>query len=287
MNKPQLDTMQTVDGLGLFAQTWLPAAAPVANLALIHGFGEHSGRYHNLVDEMLRHDIAVHTFDHRGHGHSPGPRGHIRSWQDYQNDVASLLTKVRSQNQAPVFLMGHSMGALIVLDYMLQHPQGLQGGIVSGLPLQPSGAASPFLIALSTLFSHLFPRFKVSLKLDVRGLSRDPAVQAAYQADPLVHDKATARWGAQMTSTMARVREQAKQVRLPILFVHGAEDPISPLAAVQDFYVHIDYPDKCLKIYPKRRHEPHNDFDFEQPLADISAWLQAHLGVRQTVPQGQ
>ncbi len=286
MNKAQLDTMQTVDGLGLFAQSWLPDAAPVANLALVHGFGEHSGRYHNLVDEMLRHEIAVHAFDHRGHGRSPGPRGHIRSWQDYQNDVASLLARVRSHNQAPVFLMGHSMGALIALDYLLTRPQGLQGGIVSGLPLQPTGAASPFLIALSTLFAHLLPRFKVRLKLDVSGLSRDPAVQAAYQADPLVHDQATARWGNQMTTTMARVRELAKQVRLPILFVHGAEDPISPLAAVQDFYARIDYPDKCLKIYPLRRHEPHNDFGFEQPLADISAWLQAKLDARQSAPQG-
>src|SRR3569623_2539965 len=98
MNNAQLDTMQTVDGLGLFAQSWLPDAAPVANLALVHGFGEHSGRYHNLVDEMLRHEIAVHAFDHRGHGRSPGPRGHIRSWQDYQNDVASLLARVRSHN---------------------------------------------------------------------------------------------------------------------------------------------------------------------------------------------
>ncbi len=277
MNTPRLDTLQTADGLGLFAQSWLPETAPVAHLILVHGFGEHSGRYHNLVDEMLRYDIAVHSFDHRGHGRSPGPRGHVRSWQDYQDDVARLRAKVQAEASAPIFLMGHSMGALIVLDHLLTHPQGLHGGIVSGLPLQPTGAASPFLIALSRLFSRLLPRFKVSLKLDVGSLSRDPAVQAAYQADPLVHDKATARWGEQMTSTMARVRGQADQVRLPMLFVHGAQDPISPLPAVQDFFAAIAYPDKTLKIYPGRRHEPHNDFDHEQPLTDIRAWLLAHL----------
>jgi alpha-beta hydrolase superfamily lysophospholipase len=262
----------------LFYQTWLPEKSPRAVLAMVHGVGEHCGRYNNLVDYLVAHSYAAIGFDHRGHGQSAGQRGHIYAWSDYRSDVSYFLQLVEQlQAGIPVFLYGHSMGSLVVLDYILHTPEELQGAILSGLPIEPAGVAKPYLVAIAKLLSRVWPTFPVQLGLDARSLSRDPAVAKAYQDDPLVHGSVTTRWGTEGLKTLAWVKERAGEIRLPVLLIHGEDDPLNTIQGARRYFEQIAYPDKSLLVYPGSLHEPHNDLDCDQVAADIGQWLGTHL----------
>jgi len=156
-----------MNGTQLYSQYWLPEESPRAVIALVHGIGEHSGRYMNVVDHMVSNQIGVYGYDHRGHGRSQGQRGHIDSWVEYRIDLRNFLKMIRVQQPGyPIFLMGHSMGALIALDFILSENEELSGAIISGTPIDPVGMAKPHLIALARILSLIYPRFPINSGLD-------------------------------------------------------------------------------------------------------------------------
>lgn len=267
-------TFRSDDGLKLFSQSWVPQGEVRAVLALVHGIGEHSGRYSNLVDSISHSGFAVAAFDHRGHGRSPGKRGHINSWKEYREDVRAFLDYVRVRfPDRPVFLYGHSLGSLIVLDYVLAYPRGLAGLIVSGTALQPVGVARGHLVALARVLSRLLPAFSVSLGIDPSTLSRDAAVVQAYRDDPLVHSRVTMRWGTESLAAIERVRSRAAEISLPLLVLHGEADRINSVEGGRELYQAVSSPDKQICIYPGGSHEPHNDVDHLIVSRDIARWL--------------
>ena len=208
-------TFQGVGNLDFYWQSWRPEIAPRASLAVIHGFGEHSGRYANVVSHFNPKGYAVYGFDLRGHGRSPGQRGHIDSWDEYRKDVKSFLHLVNQHDpNLPLFMWGHSMGALIALDYLLHNPEGLRGSIISGAPLAPVGVAKPLLVWIARVLSRVWPRFSLPLGLDLQALSRNPEVVRAYEADPLVHGKTTVRWGTEILQVIEGVKAHPAEVRI-------------------------------------------------------------------------
>ena len=250
---------------------------PGLSWRLIHGFGEHCGRYLNVVNHLTPLGYGVYGFDLRGHGRSPGQRGHIQSWDEYRGDLRAFLQKVSSQEPTlPVFLLGHSMGALIALDYLLHNPAGLRGAIVSGAPLEPVGVAKPFLVLLARVLSRVWPRFSLPLGLDPKGISRDLGVVKAYEADPLVHGKTTVRWGTEILKTIEWVKIHPAEVKIPLLLIHGGSDPLNSPEGTRKFFEKILFPDKEMKIYPGSYHEVHNDFDYEQVMKDMAQWMERH-----------
>ncbi len=270
-------TFKGAGGLELFEQHWRPDGEPRAVVALVHGIGEHSGRYMNAVNRLVPRGYAVYGFDHRGHGRSPGQRGYIRHWGEYREDVRLFLDWVRQREpNRPLFLMGHSMGGLIVLDYGLHHPQGLVGVIASAPALGQTGV-SPFLITLSKVMSAIYPAFSLDTGLDATAISRDEGVVKAYTGDPLVHSKATARLGAEMVATMKWTNEHAGEWRLPLLIVHGGADQIVPPAASQAFFERVPVADKERYEVEGGYHEPHNDLGWEQAVGVVERWLERHL----------
>ena len=265
-------------GLALYYQRWRPDGPPRSVLALVHGIGEHSGRYMNVVRAFTGRGHAVYGFDHRGHGRSPGPRGHIDRWEQYRGDVTAFLRVVGAREpDRLLFLLGHSLGALIVLDYILHHPEGLRGAIISGAPLEPVGVAKPHLVAVTRLLSRVWPRFTVPLGLDASALSRDPDVARAYREDPLVHGIATVRWGAECLARIGWVKSHAADVRLPILLIHGAADRLNSPDGSRRLFEGMKCADKSLRIFPGGYHEPHNDLDHAVVLEDVAQWLDRHL----------
>jgi alpha-beta hydrolase superfamily lysophospholipase len=262
----------------LFYRCRRPDGDARAVLAIVHGHGEHSGRYEKIADFLVARGIAVCGFDHRGHGRSRGQRGHIDSWAQYRADTAAFLRLMgRLEPRCPVFLMGHSMGALVVLDYLIHDPAGIRGAIISGAPIEPAGVAKPALVLMSRLLSRVCPRFPMSLSLDVSALSRDAAVVRAYVEDPLVHGRFTARWGTESLAAVARVKARAAEVNVPLLFVHGEADRLNLLIGIRDFFAKVTSIDKTLHIYPEMFHEPHNDFGYDRYLSDLERWLEEHL----------
>jgi len=267
-----------VGGLELYYQKWLPEGSPLAILAIVHGFGEHSGRYSTVVNHLTSRGFAIYGFDHRGHGRSPGQRGHINAWDEYRGDVNAFLKTIQAQNpQEAIFLMGHSMGALIVLDYVLRCPEKLAGTIVSGTPIDPVGFAKPYLVTLARLLSRILPKFPIKIPFDAATISRDADVVAAYRQDSLVHCLATPRWGTESQKTIQWIKSRPQDLQMPILMIHGGSDPINTVAGCEDFFEKITYPDKQLLVYPESYHEPHNDLDHKQVVEDLEKWLTKHL----------
>jgi alpha-beta hydrolase superfamily lysophospholipase len=261
-------------GLELYYQSWRPESDARAVVALVHGVGEHSGRYANVVGPLVEDGYAVYGYDQRGHGHSPGPRVHIDRWTEYRDDLGACLCVVAEQApDRPVVVYGHSMGALVVLDHLLEGPRGLAGGIVSGVPLEPAGIGSPFLIAVARVLSGVRPRHSLDLGLDAGALSRDPQVVAAYRADPLVTPRATVRWGTESLDTVRRVKEGMTRIDVPLLVLHGEADRLNLAEGARTLFEAVSYPDKTLRIYPGVYHEPHNDVGYEQVVADVREWL--------------
>ena len=271
-------TFPGTGGLGLYYQRWRGPSAGRAILTIVHGFGEHSGRYGNVIAEATARGMTVYGFDHRGHGRSPGQRGHIDRWEDYRGDVKAFLGMVgKNMPNQPIFLFGHSMGALIALDYLLRYPEGLRGAIISGAPFEPVGVAKPYLVTLARILSRIWPKFSLSLGLDPTRLSRDREVVKAYEADPLVHGVASVRWGTETLKPIAWVKGRAGEVRIPILLIHGGADRINAPDGSRSFFEKVSLPDRELKIYPGSFHEPHNDLDYRQVVKDVFHWLERHL----------
>jgi alpha-beta hydrolase superfamily lysophospholipase len=169
------------------------------------------------------------------------------------------------------------MGALIALDFLLREPEGLRGAIISGAPLAPVGAGTPFLALIARTFSKAWPRFSLNLGLNTKAISRDLEVTKAYEADPLVHGKATVRWGAEILRAIEWVKAHAAEVRIPIMVIHGGADPIVSAAGSQEFFAKISFADKELRIYPGSYHEIHNDLDQAKVMKDVTQWLERHF----------
>jgi alpha-beta hydrolase superfamily lysophospholipase len=270
-------TFQGAGGIDLYYQSWRAGKETHAIMAIIHGFGEHSGRYTNVVNHLIPQGYTIYGFDLRGHGRSPGQRGHINSWDEYRGDGKTFLHMISKQEpNLPVFILGHSMGALIALDYLLHDPARLRGAIISGAPLEPVGVAKPFLVLLARVLSRVWPRFSLPLGLDPKGISRDPDVVKAYQADPLVHGKTTVRWGTEILQTIEWVKAHAADVKIPILLIHGGSDPLNSPDGTRNFFDKVTFPDKEMKIYPGSYHEVHNDLDYGQVMKDMTQWLERH-----------
>lgn len=270
-------TFEGRDGLALYCQRWLPDAAARAAVVLVHGFGEHSARYANVVGHLVPRGYALFGFDLRGHGRSAGPRGGLRAWDEYREDLGVYLEQVgTAQPGVPMFLYGHSLGGTIALEYAVLHPTGLRGVVASGPLLGPPGVA-PFLLALSRLLSAVLPRFTLEAGLDADALSRDPAVAPAYRGDPLVHGKACARMGGEIQRITRWLQDHAGDLTLPLLIVQGEADRLCPPADTLRFFENAASADKTRRMYPDGFHEPHNDIEHARVLADVEDWLSRRL----------
>ncbi|MGB2897166.1 MAG: lysophospholipase [Anaerolineales bacterium] len=267
-----------MDGVALYSQCWLPDVPPRAVIALVHGFGEHSGRFMNVIDQMVAYQCGVYGYDLRGHGNSPGQRGHINSWMEYRIDLLNFLKMVSVQQAGnPIFLMAHSMGALIALDFILSENEKLAGVIMSGTPIDPVGVAKPFLIALARILSRIYPRFSLDLGLEHDALSRIPSVVRAYKEDPLVHGKVSARWGTESLAAVEAVKSQGEKIQIPILMIHGEADRVNSAEGAKRFFDQIRFHDKEFLSYPGGYHEAHNDLDYEIMLRDLLDWINRHI----------
>lgn len=261
-------------GVVLFRQSWRPAR-PRAALLNIHGLGDHSGLYPTLVDYCLTHGLAVHSHDVRGNGRSPGQRAYVERWDEYREDLQRFVAAVRAEEaELPLFLVGNSLGGLIVLDYALLHPEGLRGVIAVSPPLGRVGVPAP-LLALGRVLSRVWPRFSIRTGMDLSGLARDPAVAQTVLADPLFHRVGTARLSTEVAAAIDRVQAGAPRFPLPLLVLHGSADRMVPPDGSRTFVPKVGHPDHELREYPGAYHVLFADLDRERVLADLDQWITA------------
>lgn len=275
--KQEEGTFKSGDGLELYYQSWLPDGDLKAVIVIIHGMGEHGGRYQHVVNGLVPQGYAIYAADHRGHGRSPGKRMFVNSWDDYLNDLGIFVKWVREQWAGrPFFLYGHSMGGNITLNYVLRHPDGYNG-IIASAPAVGKLDVPPILALLSKMLSRLAPAMQVKTGLELTDISRDPVEAKAYGDDPLVQGFATPRFGVEIAKAAEWAMEHAAEIKPPLLLIHGDNDNIVNVAASRNFYAKVQQPDKKLIIYEGGVHESHNDIHRDQVIADVEEWLEGHL----------
>ncbi len=264
----------------LHVRHWLPPAPPKAVLLLVHGVGEHSGRYHWLAERLTAQGVAVHGWDQRGHGLSAGRRGHVRSWSDYSADLQLCLEQGsrRPGDPAPLFLLGHSMGALVALHAVLHRSLPLAGLVISGVPLQPAGVAKSHLVMLAQVLARLWPTWPIRLPLTPDQLMSRAEGLAELAADPLMQGTVTARWGVEAIRALAEVRPMLPRLNTPLLVLHGGLDPVNLANGAHCLVEQAGSIDKTLCIYPRSRHEPHQDVEREALASDVAGWVLQRAG---------
>ncbi len=264
-------------GLSLFRRTWRPAGSAKAVLINLHGLGDHSGLYPALVEYLTARGIAVYAPDLRGNGRSAGQRAYVEHWQDFREDLARFVGLVSQEEPGqPVFLLGNSLGGLIVLDYAMHLPEGIRGVIAAAPALGRLGVPAP-IMALGRVLSHIWPRFSIRTGLDLSGLARDPVVVGTVLADPLFHRLGTARLSAEVVAAIARVQQGAPRFPLPLLVLHGSADRMVPPDGSRTFMARVRHPDREMREYEGAYHALFADLDRERVLADLEQWIVAHL----------
>lgn len=271
-------TITGLGGLELFWQAWLPGT-PKAFVLIVHGFGEHSGRYGNVVDTLVPRDFGVYALDHRGHGRSQGLQGHVDSFHDYVEDVRNFFTAVvqPAAGETPIFLLGHSMGSIIAMNYVAAYSGGLKGYILSGTGALSPASGGRVLQGITAFLSGIAPRARIKFPLAPEFISRDEEVVAAYKADPLVHNKISFRLAQGMNASLAAGSTAIAAVQLPVLIQCGSED--ESFAGQQQLFDSLQSKDKTLKIYEGYKHEVYNELpaDRQRALEDLAAWLNQQL----------
>ena len=262
----------------LYRQSWLPDGELQAAIVLLHGLGEHSGRYKNLARHCTGRGLAVHALDHYGHGKSEGLAGHVERFSVYLDGARELLAQVKNEQPgAPLFLLGHSMGGLIAAAFLREAQSEFRASVLSGPALKSDATPPALVLWINRILSSLAPTVPM-IGLDPAGVSRDPEVIRAYVSDPLVHHgKVTARLIAEMMAAMRETLAHASHVTLPILVMHGEDDVLTSPEGSREFIARAGSTDKTLKIYPGLYHEIFNEPEKDVVLGEMTDWLEAHL----------
>jgi alpha-beta hydrolase superfamily lysophospholipase len=267
--------LTTSGGHTLFRRSWLPAR-PEHLLLLIHGFAEHSGRYEELGAWFAARGCAVHAYDHQGHGRSDGVRAHVRRFDDFLDDLGQMLAAVRAEHPGlRAQLVGHSMGGLILTAFLCERAPEVAGAVSSGAALALSENLSRGRMFVARVLRRLAPRLGLGSGLDPEGLSRDPEVVRAYLEDPLVFRHMTTSLAAELLGAVERTARSAAKVRVPLLMLHGEEDPICPAAGTRRFFEGLSVEPRRLQIYPGLRHEIFNEPEHLRVFEDVLAWVRA------------
>ncbi len=272
-------------GEQLFYQNWRPIGEVQAVLIVVHGFSDHSSRYNNLVKGLVPRGIVIYAFDQIGHGQSPGKRGHIYSFNEFRADLGTFVRHVREwEADTPLFLFGHSMGGLIVLDFGLHHPQDLSG-VIASAPHLSDPPVSPILSYLGRLLSGVWPSLTIKAGLEANDLCREPVVVQAYQDDPLVQGKGSPRLSTELAAAVTWTQDHAENFQPPLLIYHGSADKLTSPQASRQFFDKVGSQNKRYITYEGGYHESHNDLHQERVLIDIGQWIEEQVSIKSQAAQ--
>ncbi len=273
-------------GVRLLLQAWLPAGPdlssrpePSAAIAVVHGYGDHGGRYVWFGEAMAARGWAVYVYDLRGHGQSSGTRGQVKRFDDYLDDTEVFLNEVRRlQPGKPLLLLGHSMGGLICARMAEERAPDVRALVLSSPFLQLAEAVPPSRVAAAKGLAVVWPNKDIGNTVRAAQLSHDQAVVEAYVTDRLVHHVAPARWAVQLLAAQDAAMAGAERIALPLYVLYGTEDQVVDIAFIEALFARAASEDKTIRRYEGLYHECFNETDREQVYADLAAWVAARLG---------
>jgi len=263
------------DGTTLYERHWVVPNAR-GTVIILHGFGHHSGSFAGLAARLNAAGYSAYGFDQRGHGNSPGRRARIRRFVTLIDDLDCYLSRLLPEMGArPVFVFGHSLGALVLGLYIIEKRPALNGVIFSSGLLMIPAKVSHFLRRIARLLSAVTPWAPVQ-RVDVGGISRDPERVAASIADPLGHSgMMNARTGGEIAVAVAQLEKRMAEITLPMLILHGTGDRLTDWQGSQRLYDAARAADKTLSIYEGGFHELFNDLEQERFVREVVTWLDA------------
>lgn len=264
------------DGLEMFARSWEPEDAK-ALVCLVHGLGEYSGRWDHVGRTLAEAGFAMVASDLRGHGKSGGQRGHFPSLDALMDDIHEHIRQGSEKFPGlPVFLYGHSLGGLLVLNYATYYKHDLAGVIATGAGLRSPVLEQKAKVAFSKVLGGLLPTVTIPTGLDANGISRNPEVVDAYKKDPLVHGVATLSAARVGISAVDRAFEHASEFSVPLLLMHGTADKVTYPRGSQEFAALVPE-NATLKLWDGLYHEIHNELEQEEVLAFVIDWMKSQL----------
>jgi alpha-beta hydrolase superfamily lysophospholipase len=269
---------KSFDGLEMYAQGWAPDKNPKAVVCLVHGLGEHSGRYAHVGAAFAQAGYALLGFDLRGHGKSGGPRGHAPSAEAFFKDIEDFVRAAGERYPAaPRFLYGHSLGGLLTLSYAVTHKVEVKGLIVSSPGLRTAIHEQKTKLMLAKILGSLAPTITLPSELVAAHISRDPEVVKAYVNDPLVHDKITTGFGRAGLVITELAFQHASELKVPLLLAYCTDDKIAFPRGSEEFAKLAPQERVTLKRYEGLYHEPHNEPEKAQVLKDYIQWLDSQV----------
>lgn len=264
-------SLRSADGTRLAYRAW-PVTGARLTFAVIHGLGEHGGRYERFARGMAPFAMATYALDLRGHGRSDGQRGHVDSWSQWVDDASSFVAEVEKQAGGEVVPLGHSFGGALMLSTVLSgRLPNARRFIVSSPALKLRAKVPAWKTTLGTVASKVAPRLALDNEVDPAAVSRIPEVVEAYRTDPLVHAKISSRLYVEWSKAAAEDLERGGDIKLPFLILAGSADPLIDPAGSEE--LHRRAPTSELRILEGRYHEPFNDLGSEEVFGLIAAWL--------------
>jgi alpha-beta hydrolase superfamily lysophospholipase len=275
-------TFNGAGGAELFFRVLEPLTAPKAAIILIHGHGDHSGGLQNISDCLVRNNYIVYAFDLRGHGQSSGKRGYIRSWNEFRGDLHEFRKLVElDQPDIPLYIIGHSLGGLITLDYAIDYSEGVDGivAIAPGISYEVT-----ILEKLGiSLMSKVKPDYSINKSGSFKLVARDSSKFAKYYSDVLRHNMVTPGLGRGLIQAISRVEEQQQSLKLPILLQYGLADKITPPNKLRKFLNSVASEEKQAIEYASAKHRPFDEMGKKKFLGDLVGWLDQQIGEKKQV----
>ena len=267
-----------VGGVRIVYDVWTPDISPRAVVVHSHGLGEYARRYDHVAQRFGEAGLVTYALDHRGHGRSGGKRMLVRNITEYTADFATLVgIASREHPGLKRAVLGHSMGGGIVFAYGVERPDDYDMMVLSGPAVAAQDQVSPLLAFAAKVLGVIVPGLPVQ-DLDVNAISRDPAVVAAYNADPLVyHGRVPTGIGRALLQVGETMPQRAPALTAPLLVVHGSDDRLIPVAGSRRLVECVGSTDVQLKVYPGLYHEVFNEPERDQVLDDVVSWITARL----------
>lgn len=268
---------ESKDGIRFYMRGWEPDKAPKAVVCLLHGHGEHVGRYAHVGEAFSKAGYVLVGYDERGHGKTGGPRGHTPSYDAMMDDVADFLALMEKRYPGlPRFLYGHSMGGNQVINFALRHKPALAGVIATGPWLKLAFDPPAIKVTLGRMMNSIYPAFTQASELETAALSRDLEIVRAYEKDLLVHDKMSARLFVGMYESGLWALDHAAEFPLPLLLMHGTGDRLTSSQASREFAEHGGR-NITFVAWDGWYHEIHNEPEKDKVLKTMTAWMDERL----------
>jgi alpha-beta hydrolase superfamily lysophospholipase len=262
-----------------YIRKWTTKANKKGCVIVVHGLGEHSGRYDNFASYLNNNGFQVYSMDLPGHGDDEGKRGHVKKFEEFFQACEKMTHTAKMENPSlPLFLFGHSLGGLIALRYLERNTKSYSASAVSAPALQNFREQLGFLFYLVKPLTYIIPFVTMGNRIDPEDLSSNLDAVERYKEDPRVHDRISLRLFSEMNKNIIKTWEQIGNIKTPLLLLYGREDNVVSTNSIDAFYDKLTIEDKKIVSFEEGKHELFEDKKNQEPFfKEIADFFSAHL----------